>query len=67
MTLEKKSRSWCGTGNKNVAGSNWLMGSQFTLSLLILVIGSPMAINKQQKASTDLLPLKKTTYFFSNL
>ena len=67
---KRKSRSWFGTGNKHMAGSNWLMGSQFTLPLLIHVctsnwISMGYTYKQTTKTSTDFLPLKNTTYFFA--
>ena len=53
-----------------MAGSNWLMGSQFTLPLLIHVctsnwISMGYTYKQTTKTSTDFLPLKNTTYFFA--
>jgi len=45
----------------NVAGLNWLIGSQLSL----LITGSPTAKNNK-KICTDSLPLKKTTYYYRN-
>jgi hypothetical protein len=61
MTLEILVVSW--DRHKNVAGLNWLKGSQ--LSLLIITKSlTATHINKQYKTCTDSLSLKKTTYTF---
>ena len=63
MTLEIQVQAWdrC----KNMAGLNWLMGSQPS-PLVIWISNSNTYINKRSKTCTDSLLLKNTTYHNKN-